>query len=90
MSFIEYDQEYMDKHPASNLAYALRDAIAVAYCAFDNDGANIKMDGRGIGSTLERAEQMASDLIDLCERLESPRKGASQQNETNEKVQEDA
>ncbi|WP_297754650.1 hypothetical protein [uncultured Shimia sp.] len=69
-NFIHYDNEYLDAHQASGLAYALRDTIAVAFCAFDNDGSNVELDNRGISSTLERAEKMARELIDRCEMLE--------------------
>ena len=70
MSFINYNQDFLEKHQASGLAYELRDTIAVAYCALDNDHGGIPLDRRGINSTLERAERMASQLIDKCELLE--------------------
>jgi len=70
MTFINYNQDYVAKRPASDLAYQLRDMIAVSYCAFDNDCASIKMDSRGIGKTLEMAEKVACELIELCEKME--------------------
>lgn len=48
----------------------VRDLIAVAFCAFENDDDSVRMYNRGISRTLEMAEKMASDLTDMCERLE--------------------
>jgi len=52
------------------LPRSLRDLIAVALCAFDNDNGSVKMDHRGIGRVLEMVVKMASDLIDQCEMME--------------------
>lgn len=68
---IKYNAEYMEAHAASNVAYELRDLIAVTYCTFENEGSGIDFDKRGIGGTLERAEKLACDVIDLCEKLEA-------------------
>lgn len=70
MHFINTDQDYLDQHPASCLAYDLRCMVAAAFCAFDNDNIKVTMDNRGIGTVLANAEKMARELIELCEVME--------------------
>ncbi|SHK23186.1 hypothetical protein SAMN05444000_1233 [Shimia gijangensis] len=80
MTFINYDQEQIQKSKASTMAYRLRSLIAVAYSAFDNDCGSIEMENRGIDQALELAEKMACDLIDLCEEMEREVKNETGEN----------
>ena len=64
------NEEYVKDHALSNAAYRLRDMISVAFCAFENDSSAVDMENRGIASTLEAAEKLAGEIVDMAEGLE--------------------
>lgn len=64
------NEDFAKKHPASSLAYDLHSLISTIWMAVENDGSGLPFEQRGIGTSLEIANAMASDLIERCEMVE--------------------
>ena len=64
------NEDYCAKHRASGLACDVWALISTIEGAYDYSDCGPSSSGRGISTTLSLAANLASDLIEACEKLE--------------------